>query len=57
MKPLVLPIKMPMATNERGGIVFNYRSLLIERACNSRLQCRKPGIASHGAEWTAKLLI
>jgi hypothetical protein len=48
---------MPMATNERGGIVFNYRSLLIERACNSRLQCRKPGIASHGAEWTAKLLI
>jgi hypothetical protein len=46
-----------MAMNEHGGIVFGYRRLLMERACVSRLQCRKPGIASHDAEWTAKLLI
>jgi hypothetical protein len=46
-----------MAAIERGGIVFRYRRLLMERACVSRLQCRKPGIASHDAEWTAKLLI
>jgi hypothetical protein len=36
---------MPMAMNERGGIVFSYSRLLMERACDSRLQCRKPGIA------------
>jgi hypothetical protein len=50
-------MQMPMALYERGGIVPRYRRLLMRRACVSRLQCRKPDIASHDAEWTAKLLI
>jgi hypothetical protein len=46
-----------MALYERGDIVHGYRCLLIEGACVSSMECRKPDIASHDAEWIAKTLI